>query len=349
MNEFFGQDLAIVLTAVIVVMSAGWIVVSRRRCGRIRSLLDEQAKNIAVSEQRLDMALEGANLGLWDWNIKTGELFVDHRWLAILGYERGDIEPHVSSWTKILHPEDREAVERKLNEHLAGLHGSYFTEQRLRMKSGEWKWILDTGKVLERGPDGIATRATGVILDIDQNKKYQFHLEKLASTDPLTETYNRRYFFARLTEHFQMLRRGGKEPAEIACSIAILDLDFFKAVNDTYGHQAGDYVLKNFARTLQGALRVYDLLARYGGEEFVIMFLDCNKEKALRVLERIRITNAETVYEFESKIIPVRFSAGLAGFEDFPSFPKSIDDLIRLPDERLYAAKEGGRGRIVAG
>lgn len=319
----------------------------RRRYVHATRMLQEQEDEVRLAKQRLELALEGANLGLWDWDTITNDLYIDERWAAILGYTRDEIPPHVSSWTKLLHPDDIARVERKLNDHLKHPEKSYFTEQRLRKKNGEWKWILDTGRVVGVDDEGNSVRVTGVIMDIDRIKKTQFHLEKLASSDPLTGVYNRRYFFSRLNEHFALLKRNNRSPLAVQCSVAILDIDFFKKINDTMGHIAGDYVLKNFAKTLHESMRLYDVLARYGGEEFVILFLDCDKATALSILERIRDKNIATKYSFSDSSIEVRFSAGLSAFSDFEVFPDSVDELIALADDRLYLAKEGGRDRIM--
>ena len=314
----------------------------------MRAALEEQTRLVEISRKRLDLALRGANLGLWDWNVADDELFVDERWAAILGYDRDEIVPRVASWTKLLNPEDVERVERTFNEHLIeGLHETYSTEQRLRMKDGRWKWILDTGRVVERDADGKAVRMTGVILDIDRAKEHELMLEKLACSDPLTDVYNRRHLFSRLHEHLALLRRKGEASGDARCALAILDIDHFKRVNDTWGHLAGDHVLRTFAGVVRKALRPYDVLARYGGEEFGVLFVDCTREQARQVLERIRALILETRFSFQGAEIPVRFSAGVSGLEDFAD-PPGVDDVIRVADERLYLAKEGGRDRIVS-
>ena len=336
------------LTVAVLMLVALLSVFVVRRMRALGKKVREQSHRTFLSEQRLELALEGANLGMWDWNVKTDELFVDRRWAAMLGYEKEEIVPHVSSWTKLLHPDDIERVEKKLNRHLKGERRSYFTEQRLKMKCGDWKWILDTGMVVERDSCGEAVRVTGVIIDIDRIKNHQFYLEKLASSDALTEVYNRRYFFTRLNEHYNLLKRTVRTPKETQCALAILDIDHFKNINDTYGHLAGDSVLRQFARMLSGTMRMYDILARYGGEEFVIMFVDCDKGMALKAMERIRENNLRKPYEFDGRRIQVRFSAGLVGFSDFEKLPDRVDGIIKLADERLYRAKEGGRDRCVS-
>ena len=124
------------------------------------------AASLRTSEARLSAALEGANEGLWDWNIATGELYLSSRWETMLGYEPGDIAPQMQSWEKLLHPDDRDRTLKALTDHLEGRTPSYETEHRLSNKSGEWIWILSRGKVIERDAEGKALRAVGTQTDI---------------------------------------------------------------------------------------------------------------------------------------------------------------------------------------
>ncbi|HBD08352.1 MAG TPA: hypothetical protein DCZ69_08830, partial [Syntrophobacteraceae bacterium] len=124
-------------------------------------------------EERLRLALRGADLGTWDWDIDTGETVYNQRWAEMLGYKLEEIEPHVRSWETRLHPEDRARVMEQVTAHLKGRVDFYETEHRLRHKSGEWIWVLDKGRVIERDPGGRAVRACGTHLDITAGKKAQ--------------------------------------------------------------------------------------------------------------------------------------------------------------------------------
>jgi PAS domain S-box-containing protein len=136
--------------------------VSERK--RAEAILEE-------SRERLDLALKGADLGLWDWNIPTGDVYFDHRWAEMLEYSLEEIEPNVSVWENLIHPDDKSFVMERITAHLEGKVPFYEAEHRLKTKSGGWKWILDRGKVVERDKDGTALRATGTHLDITDHKK----------------------------------------------------------------------------------------------------------------------------------------------------------------------------------
>lgn len=136
-------------------------------------------ESLRTSEQRLELALKGADLALWDWNCTTGELFFNERWPEMLGFRPTEVEPHIDSWRKLVHPEDAQRVFDVLEKHLAGRTPSYETEYRLRAKSGEWKWVLDRGMVFERDAEGKPLRAAGTHLDITQHRRLEEERDRL--------------------------------------------------------------------------------------------------------------------------------------------------------------------------
>ncbi len=138
----------------------------------------EAQKALQDSETRLQLALEGAYEGMWDWNIKTGEVVFNHIWAEMLGYELNEIEASVESWSKLLHPDDYEHTMASLQDHLEGKIVRYEAEHRLKTKTGEWKWILDRGQVVERSDTGEPLRAIGTHLDISRQKQFETELKK---------------------------------------------------------------------------------------------------------------------------------------------------------------------------
>ncbi|MBN2711494.1 MAG: PAS domain-containing protein [Planctomycetes bacterium] len=134
------------------------------------------------NEQRMELALHGADLGTWDWNIATGEIKFNRRWAEMLGYTEDEIDPHFNSWEKLLHPDDILEVERTLTAHLNGETDVYSSEHRLRHKNGGWVWVLDKGRVVEWDSDGKPVRACGTHLDITQRHDLETrirHMEKM--------------------------------------------------------------------------------------------------------------------------------------------------------------------------
>jgi diguanylate cyclase (GGDEF)-like protein len=166
---------------------------------------------------------------------------------------------------------------------------------------------------------------------------------KLAVTDPLTGTFNRRTFLELAEKEISRARRS-KEPL----SLVLFDLDHFKAINDKYGHPAGDHVLKRFVQVAKMCLRQEDLLVRYGGEEFCLLLPQTNTNDAATMAERIRGATEYSSFSFvdgkSTRPINVTVSGGVAQLGDDPD--EDIDALIARADEAMYAAKEAGRNQI---
>ncbi len=165
-------------------------------------------------------------------------------------------------------------------------------------------------------------------------------LENAALVDPLTHCYNRRALNNSLDHDIAKAERYGTD-----ISIIMFDIDFFKKVNDTYGHKAGDAVLHSFSKSINSTIRKSDYLARYGGEEFVLVLPETELPHALEMAERLRKITENLEVKFDDKIIKVTTSAGVAAYKS--GLNKS--SLIEKADNHLYEAKRQGRNRIKPG
>ncbi len=195
---------------------------------------------------------------------------------------------------------------------------------------------LEDGDVLQFGPL-VSVRYS--ITDADEEQLLK-NLYRASVRDPLTGAYNREYLSERLKSEIAFAKRHSTETALI-----MFDLDHFKRVNDTFGHQAGDAVLIEVVKTVKTDLRTEDVLARYGGEEFAISVRGIDLEGAALLGERIRESNHRYV-QFDGGEIPISVSVGCAAFGELDN--PSVEGLVALADKRLYAAKQGGRNRVVA-
>jgi PAS domain S-box-containing protein len=135
-------------------------------------------QELRISQERLRLALDSTEDGLWDWNVATGECYFSPRWLEMLGYQPGDLPDDISAWAPLVNPEDQDRVSEELQRHLDGKTPIYEIEHRLRKKSGEWCWILGRGKVVERDEDGQPLRMVGTNIDISERKKAEKELEQ---------------------------------------------------------------------------------------------------------------------------------------------------------------------------
>ncbi len=151
---------------------------------RVASLIDDIThlkmveRKLRESEQRLQLALEGGALGLWDWNLKTGRAVWSEWAMRMLGYKPDELDPHVRTWKRAVHPDDWETISEVLNGHLSGRLPCFEAEYRIQTKSGEWKWVQARGKVAEYDKDGKPQRITGTMLDITERKKAAEELRK---------------------------------------------------------------------------------------------------------------------------------------------------------------------------
>lgn len=167
---------------------------------------------------------------------------------------------------------------------------------------------------------------------------YHEEIYRLTTIDGLTQVFNKRYFMEALEREMSRCHRYGRN-----LSLILFDIDFFKKINDTHGHLAGDSVLKDLAKLIKGHIRREDILARYGGEEFTIILPEIDNESALVMGEKVRALVAASRFQFQATEIPFTVSVGVAAVDD--TVVESTD-LIKLADQHLYNAKKGGRNKV---
>jgi diguanylate cyclase (GGDEF)-like protein/PAS domain S-box-containing protein len=216
-----------------------------------------------------------------------------------------------------------------------------------RRKNGESYWVaVSISPIIDS--NGIITHFVSINEDIttrketeEKIKRLNAGLEQLAMTDYLTSLYNRRYFMQRGTEEFKRAKRN-KQPL----ALLMLDIDQFKKVNDTYGHEAGDMALQQVASVLKSSLREIDILGRMGGEEFAVLLPNTPLHEAGVLAERVQQIMANTSFELPgaSLNINITISIGVAVMTDEMSV---IDDILRNADAALYHAKNSGRNRVI--
>lgn len=265
----------------------------------------------------------------------------------LLGYHHEELIGKVPY--DFMHPDDRKSTREKL---INLLNTDYeLTTFRIRAKDGHYVWFETTLKSI-KDQEGKIQEVIAVSRNITDRKKMELelkqsneHLQYLSSIDSVTGIANRRYF----KENFeQEWKRAIQESTPI--SIILLDIDCFKAYNDTYGHQSGDHSLKQVSKTLESTLHgSHDLVARYGGEEFIIVLPDTDRNEAFIKAEELR-SNVEAL-QIPHKTSPishyVTISVGVSTMT--PSFHQSADILIKEADKALYAAKSEGRNQVKAG
>ncbi len=209
-------------------------------------------------------------------------------------------------------------------------------ELQLRGHDGEGFWALLSARTMQFGEEDAVLVAFS---DLTAQKTVEHQLRTLAQRDPLTQAYNRHYFWQLAASEISRARRYQRP-----LSLAMVDADYFKNINDQYGHDVGDMVLCSLVSICQETLRVSDVLARYGGEEFVVLLPETPREGAEVVMERLRerVANTPVVLD-DGREVTLTVSVGLAAFQ--PS-DANVEQLIKRADEAVYAAKRGGRNRV---
>lgn len=337
--------------------------------------LQNAYRKIEEREKSYSYAMAAAGEGIWDWDIPNDVVSHNPSWSDILGFPLHEMAHPVSVFMERLHEDDRGEVGKALENALSG-DGAYHHEHRMTRLDGSVIWVLDRGKVVERDADGKPLRMAGSIVDIGRRKAAEqavldakAALEKayealgeanaqlerkvaertaelaaaneelrlIARNDALTGLPNRRSANERLGEEFARMRRTGQDYC-----VLMLDVDHFKSVNDTYGHDAGDDVLRAVGAIFSEALRETDFIARFGGEEFLAILPETGIPGAATAAEKVRSS-------VESADVPHvgRLTVSIGVAQALPDDPLPETAVLRA-DRKLYEAKEGGRNRVAS-
>ena len=294
--------------------------------------------SLLKSEERYALAAASGRNGLLDLDLRANTVFYSDNWKAMLGYETGDIGNRPEELLGRIHPDDLLPSLEALRAHIRGETPEFQAELRLQHKDGRWIWLLSRG-VAVRDARGRAMRVTGSQTDITAQKGLEARLQREASRDELTGLYNRRHFNEAFAAFIASAGAHGH-----ALSLAVGDLDHFKKINDTHGHQVGDEVIKGFATRISGILRGKDLAARIGGDEFCALFPFTPAAQAAIGLERVRADlAAEPFAGPEGRSFHATATFGVA--ELLPGMDREA--LMKAADDALYEAKRRGRNQVV--
>ena len=291
---------------------------------------------VRESEERYALAARAANDGQWEWNARTQALHLSDRSYTLLGLESGPRANRLAEWRTVIHPDDLAVMKRSLKKAADHPQETVDSEFRIRTADGSYRWMLAraVGVPSSHGP---VERVVGSLSDIHERRSLEHQLRTNALHDPLTGLPNRRLFLDRLKGAIALWKRSA-----IPFAVIFLDLDGFKTINDSLGHQMGDRVLSEVGARIMRELREVDTGARFGGDEFAILLHGTDPGGAIVVAERVRAALSKTM-DLDGHECAMGASMGVTtsavGYA-------SAEDVLHDADTAMYRGKAAEPGSI---
>lgn len=334
--------------------------------------------NLEKSNERFSMATYGADAVIWDVDMSTMIYYFSDSWYELLGYERDEVDESHGGWRELIHPEDAEEEQLQRTQHMEGRTSYYYSEYRMRSKTGDYKWFQARGKML-RNEEGGFVRFAGSMVDVTDRKgvesKLQMSYQELESTyeeltalqDELLEQYNKvvenQVLLQKSEEKYRLLayndvlsglpnrlslsrelKKFIKENAGGHAALFFLDIDNFKYINDTMGHTFGDELLVKAGERLLGLSDERSKHFRFGGDEFVILFKDIDgKDEVIKYAESL-VQGFKEPFQLNASVVHISTSIGIARY---PENGMNAEELLKNADIAMYKAKEAGKGTYV--
>ncbi|MCK4514561.1 MAG: EAL domain-containing protein, partial [Spirochaetaceae bacterium] len=296
----------------------------------IRHLLAERKE----AHLFLKLSLSIADDGVWDWWIKEERVDYSPRWFTMLGYEPGELPGTYETFARLLHPDDKDAVEAIVSGIVAGPENDFQTDFRMRSKDDGYRAVLARGRVIERDWDGSALRMIGIHLDLSTRKRVEEEIVFYAYHNQLTGLPNRRSFYERLDESISIAKRSDTESHR---GLIMLDIDDFKSVNDMHGPQIADQVIVAYAERLKSSIRESDYLFHLAGDDFCIVLNKLADETDIGVVaDKIRRRSEEPL-QIGDVSISICASMGLALY---PRDGEQATGLASSAETALVEAKQ---------
>ncbi|MDJ0678736.1 MAG: EAL domain-containing protein [Xenococcaceae cyanobacterium MO_167.B52] len=296
-------------------------------------------KALKESEERYALASRATNDGLWDWNLRTGQIYFSPRWKFLLGYEEHSLTNSPDEWFKRVHPEYLEELSRLTSTSINNSSSHFEISYLMMHKDGSYRWMLCRGIAV---PDaqGEVYRLTGSQADITNSRQAIEQLRHDALHDKLTSLPNRAYFLEELRKTWENAR----SYPEQMFAVIFLDLDRFKYINDSLGHEAGDQLLVEFARRIQTCLSRKHFFARLGGDEFTILVRNINYLDDVTQLAEIIHKQLQLPFYLQEQEQEIFVSSSM-GIVMSDERYQQVEELLRDADTAMYQAKAAGKGR----
>ncbi len=292
---------------------------------------------LSAKEKQFEILRRIVSSGAWEFDVQSGHLWTSAEKFSPYKDSRGNMHLSLYDFLKLVYQEDRRELIKSSSEFFSRGEEIFSHDIRIQDKQRHYYWVQIIGAV-GRNSKGRPVKMSGIIVDSDKRKKTEADLKKAAETDSLTGVQNRRVFRHKLLDQIERSRNRKR-----TFSLLLFDIDHFKEINDTWGHEAGDDVLTHFTDLCLENKREEDSFARIGGDEFALILQDTTEEIGGIAGERICRSVASTPAPIRTDTIPVYVSIGCAEFNG----TETADDLLSRADKALYAAKRADGNQTV--
>ncbi len=283
------------------------------------------------SDEKFRLAIQGSNDCIWDWNVVTGEFWFP-KTRMLLGYDMDSMANRVEAFDSLVHPDDWEKINQAKIDFIKGKNSGYNTELRLLDSTGKYRWMMSRGQVIIN-EEGSILRIIGYHSDISERKNKEEEIKKIAYFDNLTKLFNKFGFS-------EELKKLLIDNPKMVIGLALVDIDNFKVINDSYGHEFGDLVLVEIAKRSQKSISDNVIIGRTGGDTFEVIFTELMGSNDM--LDRVIHFQEMFLMPFiiNSREIYITLSIGVAMY---PLDGKRANDLSKCAEMAMYKAKEAGR------
>lgn len=285
--------------------------------------------------ERHNMALQAAKVGIWSWDLMSDRIAWDNIMFSLFGIEPGSFSGKQEEFLNYIIPEDRQEQQELYRTYYQN-GGKFDTKFRILRPDGETRVIINRGESI-KNKQGIVISVVGVCWDVTENFALSAKIEHQALHDPLTGLLNRYEMQQRLGALLKSLSAEYTEN-----TFCYFDLDRFKVVNDTFGHEAGDELLRQISEHLKPHINEKDTFARMGGDEFALIMTNCSSDEAQKGAQTLLETVQNFHFEWAGKVFDTDLSMALVPI----SQEKSVSEILGTADVSLSAAKDRGRGRL---
>ena len=289
------------------------------------------------SDVRWKFAIEGSGDGIWDWNPLTDKVFFSPQILKKLGYNDNDTVPTMSEWQNMIHPEEKAQSMASLDAHMNAETDEFSFSNRIRHRDGSWLWVLSRGMVVTYDADENPTRVVGTHTDITIQKENEALIWSQANIDPLTKLSNRRMYSKLIS---QLVNHSDVSANQF--TLFFIDLDNFKAVNDTRGHNVGDELLIATAQRLKEAVGPVHEVSRIGGDEFTIILRGIVDKKQINAIADRVLRSMCEPFSIDVNVFYISASIGITSY---PKDSQNAESLGMNADQALYVSKDNGRNQ----